>query len=218
MEVAGEAESGSQAIASIRELRPDAVLLDIRMPGCSGIDVAASLGEPRPRIVFCTAFEEYAVDAFELAAVDYLLKPVSRARLGQALDRLRAMRGGPAQPELDVLARRVPVPASRFLARSGAHYLVIEQSAVEYFESEDGLTRLVGAGGRYWMDPTLNELELRLDPRRFFRVSRAAIVNMDCVAKVVPGEGGTGWVLMKNGERLAVSRRRYRELLHALYS
>ena len=89
LEVVGEAEDGEQAIEQILELKPDLVFLDIQMPGCSGMEVAASMPSPRPKIVFCTAFEEYAVDAFELHAVDYLLKPINRARLARALQRVR---------------------------------------------------------------------------------------------------------------------------------
>src|SRR5262245_41979281 len=95
-EIVGEAETGTQAMSLIAGLKPDVVLLDIQMPGCSGIDVAASLSKPRPHIIFCTAYDQYAVDAFELNAVDYLLKPISRARLAQALDRLNAFSNGAA--------------------------------------------------------------------------------------------------------------------------
>ena len=90
VEVVGEADDGVQAAEKIAELTPDLVLLDIQMPGASGLDVAASLGRPRPAVIFCTAFDQYAVDAFELSALDYLLKPVNRARLAAALDRVRA--------------------------------------------------------------------------------------------------------------------------------
>ena len=89
VEIAGEAEDGVQAAERIAEVAPDVVFLDIQMPGASGLDVAASLGQPRPFVIFCTAFDQYAVDAFELSATDYLLKPVNRARLAAALDRVR---------------------------------------------------------------------------------------------------------------------------------
>jgi two-component system LytT family response regulator len=149
------------------------------------------------------------VDAFELHGADYVLKPISRARLAQALDRVRtaAPPGG---------AARAPLSAARFLVRSASHYLVVEAEHVWYFASEDGLTRLVADTGQYWMDPTLNELELRVDGSRFFRISRAALVHLKAVAEVFPMPGGAGEVLLKNGQRLEVSRRRFRELLVAL--
>jgi two-component system LytT family response regulator len=208
VEIVSEAETGTQAMELAGEHKPDLLLLDIQMPGCTGIDVAACLPEPRPHIVFCTAFDQHAVDAFELNAIDYLLKPISRARLAQALDRARA---SAPQPTLN----RAPRPA-RFLVKSAAHYVVVGESRVLYFASEDGLTKLVADAGQYWMDPTLNELEQRLDPARFFRISRAALINLNAVAEIFPLPGGSGEALLKNGHRLEVSRRRYRELLEAL--
>jgi two-component system LytT family response regulator len=209
VEIVAEAETGTQAMDLATEHKPDLLLLDIQMPGCTGIDVAACLAEPRPHVVFCTAYDQHAVDAFELNAIDYLLKPIGRARLAQALDRART----PApQPSLN----RAPARPARFLVKSAAHYVVVGEARVLYFSSEDGLTKLVADAGHYWMDPTLNELEQRLDPARFFRISRAAIVNLNAVSEVFPLAGGSGEVLLKNGHRLEVSRRRFRELLDAL--
>ena len=147
-EIAGEAPTGVEAIKLVSELKPDVMLLDIQMPGCSGIDVAASLPNPRPQIIFCTAHD--------LHAVDYLLKPISRVRLAEALQRVRTQ---------EVAPRLSP---ARFLVKNASHYLVIGEARVLYFSSEDGLTKLIAANGQYWMGPTLNELEQRLDRSRFF--------------------------------------------------
>ena len=204
-EIAGEASTGVEAIRLVSELRPDVLLLDIQMPACSGIDVAASLPHPRPQIIFCTAHDQHAVDAFELHAIDYLLKPISRVRLAEALQRVRSL---PAAPR--------HISPTRFLVKSSSHYLVVGESRVLYFSSEDGLTKLIAEGGQYWMDPTLNELELRLDRSRFFRISRAALINLNAVEQVVPLPGGSGEVLLKNGSRLEVSRRRFNDLLQLL--
>jgi two-component system LytT family response regulator len=214
--LAGEAETGPEAMEMAARLKPDVLLLDIQMPGCTGIDVAASLAEPRPHLIFCTAYEQHAVDAFELHALDYLLKPISRARLGQALDRVRGQAVGARDASLDQAARAQQRAPARFLVRSGAHYLVVGETKVLYFAAEDGLTRLTAEGTQYWMDPTLNELEQRLDPRRFFRISRAALINLNAVTEVFPLPGGSGEVLLKNGQRLEVSRRRFRDLLDVL--
>jgi len=215
VEVAGEAETGPQAMERVAELKPDAILLDIQMPGSSGIDVAACLPEPRPHVIFCTAYDQHAVDAFELHAVDYLLKPISRARLSEALDRVRSLSAGPHESTID-RALRAQGSATRFLVKNAAHYVVVAEARVLYFASEDGLTRLVSDGAQYWMDPTLNELEQRLAPDRFCRISRAALINLAAVAEVHPLPGGSGEVLLKNGHRLEVSRRRFRELLETL--
>jgi len=213
VEVVGEAEDGEQALERIAELRPDVVLLDIQMPGCSGLEVAASLSAARPQIVFCTAFDEHAVDAFELHAVDYLLKPVNRARLARAIERVRG-----AAAAGDAVSRLAPdagYPA-RFLGRRGARYHVIAAADVVFFSSEEGETRLQARELHYWMQPTLADLEVRLDPARFFRVSRAAIVNLDAVREVAPREGGHGEAMLANGMTIGVSRRRMPELMRRL--
>jgi two-component system LytT family response regulator len=211
-EIAGEAATGVEAIRLVSELKPDVLLLDIQMPVCSGIDVAASLPNPRPQIIFCTAHDQHAVDAFELHAIDYLLKPISRVRLAEALERVRTLT---LRSDYDAVTRQAAAPA-RFLVKNASHYLVVGEARVLYFASEDGLTKLIAAGGQYWMDPTLNELELRLDRSRFFRISRAALINLNAVEQVFPLPGGSGEVLLSNGSRLEVSRRRFNELLQLL--
>jgi two-component system LytT family response regulator len=209
----GEAEDGEQAIETIVEKRPDLVFLDIQMPGCSGLEVAASLSSPRPKIVFCTAFDEYAVDAFELHAVDYLLKPVSRARLARAVERVLSSAGG-AESERG-LDRAVSFP-SRFLARRGARYQVVPRDEVLCFLSEGGLTLLHTAEHQLWMQPSLSDLEQRLDPRLFCRISRSAIVRLDAIREVLPAGGGHAELRLSSGRTLEVSRRRFKTLMAAL--
>ncbi|MCL4846998.1 MAG: LytTR family DNA-binding domain-containing protein [Acidobacteria bacterium] len=216
VEVVGEAEDGPQAIERIAAAAPDVVLLDIQMPGCSGLDVAASLPEPRPPLVFCTAFDRHAVDAFELNAVDYVLKPVSRARLEQAIARVRVADAGAtsaALTRLSAIAREYP---TRFLGRRGQRFHVVPQQDVLYFALDGGLTRVHVRAGHYWMEPSLSDLEARVDPARFYRVSRNAIVNLDAVAEVVPQEGGPAEAVLSDGTRLPVSRRRVAGLLERL--
>jgi two-component system LytT family response regulator len=216
VEIAGEAATGIQTMEFSGQLRPDLLLLDVQMPGCTGIDVAACLAAPRPHIVFCTAFDEHAVDAFELAAVDYLLKPVSRARLAQALERVRSLGDGRKEEMVDEAVRSHRNRPARFLVKHAEGYVVVGESRVLFFASEGGLTRLIGDAERFWMEPTLNELEQRLDPTRFFRVSRAALINLSAVTELHPLPGGSGEVRLKNGQRLEVSRRRFRDLFQAL--
>jgi two-component system, LytTR family, response regulator len=213
VEVAGDAGDGEHAMQQIAALQPAVVFLDIQMPGCTGLEVAASLPEPRPHIVFCTAFDEYAVDAFELHAVDYLLKPVSRARLEKALARIR-------QPPtdttgLDRLAHAPGAPA-RFLARKGSTFHVVPVRDVLCFVSEGGLTKLQADGRHYWMSPTLNELEARLPGGAFFRISRAALVRLEAVKELAPLAGGHAEVTLRDGTRLEVSRRRFKALTERL--
>lgn len=216
VEVAGEAADGEQALVRVAELSPDLVLLDIQMPGLTGLEIAACLPQPRPKIVFCTAFDQYAVDAFELHAVDYLLKPVSRVRLARAIEWASRRERAEAEDELDRLTRTIPGKAVRLLARCGDRYRVIPQSEVVYFSSDGGLTRLHTRDRQYVLDPTLNELERRMDPGLFFRISRSAVVNLDCVCEVRPLEAGIADVTLNTGKSLEVSRRRLRELLERL--
>jgi two-component system LytT family response regulator len=213
VEVVGEAADGEQAIARAMDLRPDLLLLDIQMPGASGLEVAASLPRPRPGIVFCTAFDQYAVDAFELEAIDYLLKPVNRTRLARAVDRLRRGEKQPSEEALDRIANAVHGSAIRLLARCGNRYRVIPQREIVYLSSSGGLTRLHTRERDYVLDPTLNDLETRLNPALFYRISRSALVNLDCVTEVGPPSAGAADVTLHGGARLEVSRRRLKDLL-----
>lgn len=225
VEIVGEAEDGVQAAERIAELAPDLVLLDIQMPGASGLDVAASLGTPRPAVIFCTAFDQYAVDAFELSALDYLLKPVNRARLAASLDRVRVARrdqgvetgpGRGADRALAALAQADGMAPARFLARRGARFKVVPAAEVVAFTFVDGITHLVTATEQLSMQPTLAALARRLDPRDFFQVSRTAIIRLDAVKEAKPFSDGTGEIVLANGQTMVVARRRWRELLARL--
>ena len=216
VEIVGEAEDGVQAVERVAELAPDLVLLDIQMPGVSGLEVAASLARPRPAIVFCTAYEQYAVDAFELNAVDYLLKPINRTRLRAAIDRVRALRTSEREHQLDRLSRTTEVTPVRFLARKGARYRVVPRSEVVAFTFQDGITRLHTATEQLWMQPTLAALARRLDPESFFQVSRTAVVSLDAVREAKPFPDGTGEIVLSNGLTMPVTRRRWRVLLERL--
>jgi two-component system LytT family response regulator len=216
IEIVGEAEDGVQAIERVAELAPDLVLLDIQMPGCSGLEVAASLGRPRPAIVFCTAFEQHAVDAFELQAVDYLLKPVNRARLQTAIARVREQPRADRDHDLDRVTRGEPLAPARFLARKGPRFRIVPRAEVVAFTFQEGLTRLHTATEQLWMQPTLAALARRLDQDAFFQVSRTAIVSLDAIREARPFPDGTGEVVLSTGLTFPVTRRRWRLLLDRL--
>jgi len=216
--IVGEAEDGVQAVERIQALTPDVVFLDIQMPGCSGLEVAASLGQPRPAIIFCTAFDQHAVDAFELQAVDYLLKPVTRARLDAALARITRPAPAPISEPAEA-ATAVPLPGgppARFLARRGARYLVVPVADVVAFSFDDGQTRLHTATEQLLMQPTLAQLLRRLDGARFVQISRSVVVHLDAVREAKPHTDGTGQLVLSNGTTVEVSRRRWRPLLDQL--
>lgn len=215
--VVGEAGDGVEAAEKIAELSPDLVLLDIQMPGASGLDVAASLGKPRPAVIFCTAFDQYAVDAFELSALDYLLKPVNRARLAAALDRVRAMTSTTGRDRaLEELTQAKGMAPTRFLARRGNRFKVVPADDVVAFTFVDGITHLLTATEQLSMQPTLASLVRRLDANAFFQVSRNAIVRLDAVKEAKPFSDGTGEILLANGQTMPVARRRWQALLEKL--
>lgn len=220
VEIVGEAGDGIEAAEQIAELTPDLILLDIQMPGASGLDVAASLGQPRPAVIFCTAYEQYAVDAFELSALDYLLKPVNRARLAAALDRVRASAATRATAgrdrAIEQLTQAEGLAPTRFLARRGARFKVVPATEVVAFTFVDGITHLLTVAEQLSMQPTLASLARRLDARQFFQVSRSAIVRLDAVKEARPFSDGTGEITLANGHSLIVARRRWRELLDRL--
>jgi two-component system LytT family response regulator len=216
IEIVGEAEDGVQAIECVAELSPDLVLLDIQMPGCSGLEVAASLGRPRPAIIFCTAYDQYAVDAFELQAADYLLKPVNRARLHAAIARVRTVRTVQREHDLDRISQTDTLAPARFLGRKGNKFRVVPRQDVVAFTFHEGLTRLHTTTEQLWMQPTLAALARRLDPKSFLQVSRTAIVNLDAVREAKPFPDGTGEVLLANGATFPVTRRRWRLLMERL--
>ena len=217
VEVIGEADDGVEAAEKIAELTPDLVLLDIQMPGASGLDVAASLGKPRPAVIFCTAYDQYAVDAFELSALDYLLKPVNRARLAAALDRVRAATSAPGRDRaLEQLSQAKGLTPTRFLARRGARFKVVPATDVVAFTFVEGVTHLVTATETMSMQPTLAALARRLDHGSFFQVSRTAIIRLDAVKEARPFSDGTGEIVLANGQTMVVARRRWRDLLNRL--
>ena len=217
VDVVGEAEDGVQAAELVAEHEPDVVFLDIQMPGASGLDVAASLGARRPLVIFCTAFDQYAVDAFELSATDYLLKPVNRSRLAAALNRVREATGAATfGRSLAAATRDAGLSPTRFLARRGARYKVVPLADVVAFTFADGVTRVVTATETLSMQPTLAALGRRLDPRRFCQVSRTVLVHLDAVREARPFADGTGEVLLSNGQSVGVTRRRWRALVEKL--
>lgn len=233
VEVVGEATHVKEALELIRSLAYDVVFLDIRMPGADGLELARALQamERRPHVIFVTAYEEYALRAFEVQAADYLLKPVDPARLRRAVERVLKARqpGGepatgrpraveplwpPAQGAPGVPARdplRIPV-------HTAYKTLLIHAGDVYYFEAVEGGVRLVTRDGEWTIRSTLKELQGRLDPARFFRAHRNFIVNLDKVAELIPDyRGGYAMTLVEpRPERIPVSRRQARQLRRLL--
>lgn len=183
--VAGEAGDGEQAVSLIERLRPDLVLLDIEMPGLSGLEVLRRL-DHRPLVIFITAYDQYAVQAFEANAVDYLLKPFTGERLGQALERVRQRNRFIDADLLEELQRRLRPREylHHFAVKCGEEILLVPEDEVFFFLAEDKYVFLHTAGRRFFYDATLKELENRLDPERFLRIHKSAIVAVGKVRKL----------------------------------
>jgi two-component system LytT family response regulator len=213
VQVAGEAVNGVDALERIEELHPDVVFLDIEMPGLNGIEVASNLARP-PLIVFVTAYDEYAVKAFEAHATDYLLKPLDEGRLSHTLDRLRTHLAERQQPDLQkLLASLLPrTQPLRIAARKGKRIVLLGAADIFYVTTEDKLVFVVTADARYLVDRTVADLETVLEPHGFFRISRSEIVNITHTTELIPWFNGTWRVKMSNGTELDVSRERARRL------
>jgi two-component system LytT family response regulator len=211
--VVGEAASGPAAVESINLLRPELVLLDIQMPGLLGTEVLRHLTH-RPFVIFTTAFAQHAVAAFELGALDYLLKPFGPERLSVALERIRTAVGAPtATPALErlheVLGRG---PMSRLFVRSGGAIIPIAVATVAWFEALGDYVAAHVGRTRHVLHVSLSHLEARLDPARFVRIHRAHIVNLDQVAAFRRQGKGRMVAVLTDGTRLAVSRMRAQSL------
>ncbi len=218
--VVGEAASVDEAQPLIEALRPDCILLDVQMPGEDGFALLAKLTH-RPAVVFATAYDQYAVQAFEENAVDYLLKPFRAERLAAAIERVRHELERPEElsKRLQTLLASVGhAPQSdrldRFTVRLGAKQLIVRSPDVLWFGAEDKLVFAAVEGDRHWIDFTLDELERRLEPARFLRVHRSAIVNLDRAAALRPAFAGTYRLQLNDAARteVPVSRARARLL------
>lgn len=217
--LAGEAGDGLEAARLIDELRPDLVLLDIQMPELDGFEVLAAVEtEPLPYIVFVTAFDSYAVQAFEVGAIDYLLKPVAPDRFAQALERVRQQLGRTGDDLADRLARALEqmAPArprvERFLVKHQGRSRFIPAAEVEWIEAAGNYLKLHTAAEVHLVRATMKEIEARLDPARFARVHRTSIVNLDRIQYLEPWSHGDQVMVLKSGHKLMLSRR-YRDRL-----
>jgi len=211
VEIVGEASDGDEALEVIAATSPDAVLLDIHMPGRDGLAVARSLAEPRPHVVFVTAYDQHAIDAFDAAAIDYLLKPVEAARLDAALERLRRASDTlpPALGKLIDALTGGSIP--RVFARQGDRVYPVDARQVSRFWAADKYTAFVFEGDTLYLEDSLNDLEARLDDHGFVRVHRAELVNIAEIRSIATVDDKLV-VELRDGQTAPVSRRMAKEL------
>lgn len=218
LRIVAECEDGAAALDAIAEHRPDIAFLDIRMPGLTGLDVAAAALEasPRTQVVFVTAYDQYAVEAFERGAIDYLLKPVSPERLAATVQRLQSRAGNPDSGALaDLLSRlgralpreaSAPPALTWITASAGRETRLILVDEVAYFRADNKYTTVVTADGEALLRTPLRELLSMLDGNVFKQVHRSTIVNLRAVAGVTRADDGRGTLRLKQRpETLAVS-------------
>ena len=214
VEIAAECSSGEDAVDAIGSDAPDLAILDVHMPGCSGLDVIRRVGPAQmPPVIFLTAFDEYAVQAFEVNAVDYVLKPFDRERLEHAIERARMRIAvqrdhGLADRLQALLTARAP-SSDRFVVRSGERFELVPLDAVDWIEAADNYVQLHCGTKRHLLAETLTSLEHRLDRRGFLRIHRSRMVNTSRIVAINVLMGGTYELELRDGTRLT-SGRQYR--------
>ena len=218
VEIVGEAENGADAVELIKETRPDLALLDLQMPEMSGIEAVKTLRKSQmPVVAFITAFDNYAVQAFELNAVDYLLKPVEKQRLGETLRRAAERLEQADWRETET--EKIRNAASTYEESAGAGFLEripVRQRDTIVLVPVDEIVSIVADGEllhittidnkKYTINYRLKDLELRLDERKFVRLSRGAIANLDMISRIAPMPGGIYQIILKNGQEITSSR------------
>ena len=220
-EIVGEAADAEAAVRLIDEAAPDLCFLDVRMPEGTGFDVLERVRHV-PHVVFVTAYDRYAVPAFEVKSIDYLLKPVGRERFAEAVDRARERidAAGPARrilDELDGLRRSVGGGAAaaprpdRVSVRRGPRILLLDPDEIVWFEAEDTLVFARTAAGRFLVDRTLSDLERHLDGR-FFRAHRGCLVNLGRITEIRPADAGACTIVCAGAGTVVLSRRQARRL------
>lgn len=216
VEIVGEARNGAEAVSLIQDEAPDLVFLDVQMPGLDGLGVLAALApEDRPAVVFVTAFDQYAVRAFDLHAVDYLLKPFDpprfRTALERARERLRPGARAAGQEALSGLLAELQRQTGtggpdRLAVREGGRIVLVPVEEIDWIEAADNYVRLHRGNRYHLLRESLGRLEETLDPRRFARIHRSAMVNLSRVKALEPAPGGEYDVILTDGRRLTLSR------------
>src|SRR4029079_7410893 len=213
-EIVGECATGAEAVRAIRELQPDVVLLDVQMPELDGFDVISEIGaQNMPLVIFATAFDEYAIDAFEVGAVDYLLKPVDEERFNRTLDRaakrLRASADDTTVAQMSALLRRInsiTTSAGRFAVMVHGKILFLDPAEIYWIQARDDIARVHLADSAYDVREPLSHLEARLPGNTFLRVHRSVIVNTSHIRAAEPFDQGDQMLILRNGKRLTTGR------------
>lgn len=217
IEVVAECANGFEAVKAVTELKPDLLFLDIQMPKLDGFEVLELIGTEMA-IIFATAYDQHALRAFEVHAVDYLLKPFGSERFEQALTRAKQRLSGKLPPvsELKAATRAPGEYAERIVVRDGTRVHIIPIAKLDYVEAQDDYIALACEGKKHLKQQTISSIESSLDPRRFLRIHRSYIVSLDRVTKIEPFGKDTHVAILRDGSRLPVSRSGYGRLREVL--
>jgi two-component system LytT family response regulator len=215
VEIVAECANGFEAVKAVAEQRPDLLLLDVQMPKLDGFEVLELVGRDTA-VIFTTAYDEYALRAFDVHAIDYLLKPFSRERLQEALARARARlaKGMPAGAPADLAGAARPPGAclTRIVIRDGADVHVVPIDKIDYVEAQDDYIAVRVGERALLKEQPLAEVEKQLDPRRFVRIHRSFLLNLDRLVKLEPSGKDSRMAVLRDGRRLPVSRSGYARL------
>ncbi|HUP02581.1 MAG TPA: LytTR family DNA-binding domain-containing protein [Bryobacteraceae bacterium] len=213
--IAAECANGFEAVKAIAESSPDLLFLDVQMPKLDGFEVL-ELIEPGPAVIFTTAYDQYAIRAFDAQAADYLLKPFDSQRFERALERAK-LRLGQRQPAIDAAAARESGQRpERIVVKDGARVHVIPLDKLDYAEAQDDYVALHSGGKQYLKQQPIAALEASLDPARFVRIHRSYLVNLERVARIEPYGKDSRLAILADGARLPVSRSGYARLLESM--
>ena len=214
--VVAECANGYEAVKAYAEKKPELLFLDIQMPKLDGFEVLDLL-DPKPKVVFVTAYDEYAIRAFEVRAIDYLLKPFSAARFAEVVAHAEEMvRRSERQPLAGLSAAVAKKPLQRIAVRIGGLIEILPVQRIDYFEAQDDYIQIATRGEKHLKQQTLSELEQLLDPSRFVRIHRSYILNLDSLAKIEPYAKDSRVAVLKDGSRIPVSRAGYERLKELL--
>lgn len=225
IQIIGEATDGVAAVEQIGQTTPDLIFLDVQMPGLTGFEVLRALppDRPLPLVVFATAFDQYALDAFEANAVSYLLKPINRERLAQAIERARRLRANESQTAIEhqriyQLTRTAAPKLEQIVARRRDRFVLLRLDQICFFEVADGTVKVKTDNDSYWTDYQINDLETRLPDPPFFRAHRSAIVNLQKVKEIAPSQKSSYVIVMNDqtGSEIHVSERQSKRLRQVL--
>ncbi len=214
IQLVAECANGFEAVKALTELKPDLAILDIQMPKLNGFEVL-ELIENKPVVIFATAYDQYAVKAFEMHAVDYLLKPFSKERLDEALDHaLKRLKSKNTLPVETIAADAGMKPAllERVLVKDGPKVHVIPADKIDYIEAEDDYVAIKADGKSHLKQQRMSELEKQLDPAKFIRVHRSSIINLERIARIELYAKDSRMAILKDGTKILISRAGYDKL------